>query len=180
MQLAQHVEHVRHQLRSAAALGDERTQQIAANLADAVAPAVQLAVMSALASAADEITAALLDTPGSPAVSVSLDGDHHNGDANREIRIDVRATAVDAGVPPEPASDDGDATARISLRLSESLKGEIDAAARREGVSVNTWLVRTAARAAARTTAQGLAHEIAQDALRRAGSSHRITGWING
>ena len=179
MQIGQHVEHVRHQLRTAAALGDERTQQIAASLADTIGPAVQLAVMSALSSAADEITAALLDTPGAPAVSVSLDGDGSHGDAG-EVRIDVRPTALDAGASAEPGTDDGDATARISLRLSESLKTEIDAAARREGVSVNTWLVRTAARAAVHTSAHRLAQEITQDALRRAGSAHRITGWING
>ena len=178
MQIAQHVEHVRSQLRAAAALGDERTQQIAAGLADTIGPAVQLAVVSALSGAAAEITAALLDTPGAPAVSVSLDSDPTTGDAG-EIRIDVRPTAVEAPAPGEPA-DDGDATARISLRLSEALKGEIDAAAKREGVSVNTWLVRTAARAAALTSAHRHAHDIAQDAVRRAGSAHRITGWING
>jgi hypothetical protein len=168
MQINDHLANVRTQLSAAAALGDERTQQIAAALAEAVAPALQLAIMSALSAAADEVTAALLDVPGAPAVSVSLDSD--------EVRIDVRATATE---PAEPG-DDGEATARISLRLSEALKTEIDAAARRDGVSVNTWLVRTATRAAARNSAHGLGQEIAQDAIRRAGSGHRITGWING
>lgn len=179
MQLSNHVDQVRTQLRAAAALGDERTQQIAAGLADAVAPAVQLAIMGALSGAADEITAALLDTPGAPVVSVSLDSDasaHGNGVG--EVRIDVRITS--APEPAEPAADDGDATARISLRLSETLKTEIDNAARRDGVSVNTWLVRTAARAAAQQNVRAMAHDIAQDAVRRAGSAHRITGWING
>ena len=37
-------------------------------------------------------------------------------------------------------------TARISLRLPEGLKASIDAAAAREGVSVNTWLVRALTR----------------------------------
>ncbi|HEV7192054.1 MAG TPA: hypothetical protein VGN35_02530 [Jatrophihabitantaceae bacterium] len=170
MHLSDHVSHVRGQLRSAAALGDERTQHIAESLADTIGPAVQLAVVNALSAAADEITAALLDTPGSPVVTVSLDSD--------DVRIDVRSSA--GTEPAESAGDEGDATARISLRLSEALKGDIDAAARRDGVSVNTWLVRTAARAAARQSAHGLAQEIAQDALRRAGSTHRITGWING
>ena len=43
-----------------------------------------------------------------------------------------------------PRADDGDASARISLRLSESLKTDIDVAATRDGISVNTWLVRVA------------------------------------
>jgi hypothetical protein len=172
MHLSDHVAHVRNQLLSAAALGDERTQQIAASLADTVSPAVQLAVMSALSAAADEVTAALLDTPGAPAVSVSLDSD--------DVRIDVRTSSTASPEPPDPGGDEGEATARISMRLSEGLKGEIDAAARRDGVSVNTWLVRAATRAAVRQSAHGLAHDIAQDAVRRAGSAHRITGWING
>ena len=41
--------------------------------------------------------------------------------------------------PPHP--EDG-MTARITLRLPESLKGSVEAAAANEGVSVNTWLVR--------------------------------------
>jgi predicted HicB family RNase H-like nuclease len=39
-------------------------------------------------------------------------------------------------------------TARISLRLPESLKAAVEKAADREGVSTNTWLVRAIARAA--------------------------------
>ena len=50
--------------------------------------------------------------------------------------------------PPEPAADDG-LTARITLRLPESLKATIEVAATREGVSVNTWLVRALARGVA-------------------------------
>src|SRR5438270_358319 len=119
MQLSQHVEHVRSQLRSAAALGDERTQQIAASLADTIGPAVQLAVMSALSNAADDITAALLDTPGAPAVSISLD----SNDVNSDIRVDVRTTSAEPAVASDPTADDGDATARISLRLSEARGG---------------------------------------------------------
>ena len=33
--------------------------------------------------------------------------------------------------------------ARITLRLPETLKGAVEAAAGREGVSTNTWIVRT-------------------------------------
>ena len=39
------------------------------------------------------------------------------------------------------------ASARISLRLPESLKAAIDAAAAAEGISVNTWLLRELKRA---------------------------------
>lgn len=45
-----------------------------------------------------------------------------------------------------PDLDDG-ATSRINLRLPDSLKLRVEEAAGREGVSVNAWLVRTAAAA---------------------------------
>ena len=44
-----------------------------------------------------------------------------------------------------PAAEDG-LSSRITLRLPEQLKGSIEAAAAREGVSVNAWLVRALAR----------------------------------
>jgi hypothetical protein len=135
MQLDHHLAQVHDQLAAAAALGDDRTREIAATLATTATAAVRLALMNAVSQAADEITAALLDYPGSPAVGVRLDGD--------EITVDVRG--------PDPAAaagdarrDDGEPSARISLRLSETLKADIDEAADRDGVSVNTWLVRAA------------------------------------
>src|SRR5262245_4254891 len=139
MQLHTQIEQVQSQLAAAAALGDEATRQIASALATAAEPAVRLAVLSAASAAADEITAALIDIPGSPTVSVRMEGD--------EIRVDVRT----ADVPDEPAPtaqpEEADASARISLRLSETLKGEIEVAARTTSVSVNTWLVRAASAA---------------------------------
>lgn len=66
------------------------------------------------------------------------------------------------------AADENDA--RISLRLPDALKGQVEAAARGDGVSVNTWLLRAAN--AALAPAPTFRHA--------AGSSGRITGWING
>jgi uncharacterized protein (DUF1778 family) len=175
MQLQPHLAEVQDQLRAAASLGDERTQQIADALATAATPAVRLAVLNALASAADEITAALLDYPGSPAVSVRLDGD--------EVAVDVHTTAAPGLDADEPRRDEGEATARISLRLTEALKAEIDAAAEQEGISVNTWLVR-AAGAALRPTPFGpnFPFNFAAGGRGRgwAGNQHRVSGWING
>ena len=66
--------------------------------------------------------------------------------------------------------DEGENDARISLRLPESLKAQIDTAARAAGISVNSWLLRAATAAlgpgrGAPTTSSG---------------PGRITGWING
>jgi predicted HicB family RNase H-like nuclease len=139
MQLDKHVAQVSEQLQAAAALGDERTREVAGALSTAATPAVRLAVLNALNEAADEITAALLDFPGSPVVSLRLDGD--------TVAVDVHVSHPPTAEAEEPRRDDGEASARISLRLSEALKSEIDAAAEQEGVSVNTWLVRAASAA---------------------------------
>jgi uncharacterized protein (DUF1778 family) len=191
MELDPHLAQVHEQLRAAAALGDERTQQVAGALATAATPAVRLAILGALSAAADEITAALLDYPGAPAVTVRLDGE--------QVSVEVRSTAApDTSAADEIARpEEGEASARISLRLSESLKSEIDAAAERDGVSVNTWLVRAAAAAlrAASTNPFGPDRPFSagggtfgpfgppdwQPGKRSGfGDAHRITGWING
>jgi hypothetical protein len=171
MQLQNHVEQVQSQLAAAAALGDEATRHIASALATAAEPAVRLAVLSAASAAADEITAALIDLPGSPAVSVRMEGE--------DLRVDVRTAEVHEEPAPAGQPEDADASARISLRLSESLKGEIEVAARGAAVSVNTWLVRAAS--AALTGSAG-GPRITRTEIRTSGASgaHRITGWVNG
>jgi hypothetical protein len=179
MQLEQHIAQVQEQLRAAAALGDERAREIAAALAIAAAPAVRLAVLNALASAADEITSALLDYPGSPAISVRLDGDQLVTD----VHVTQQATELE-----DTRRDDGEANARISLRLSEALKAEIDAAAEEDGVSVNTWLVRAASAALQPSPFAGFDPRIAgvfgPSARGRGrgkrGDQRHISGWING
>src|SRR4051794_27549578 len=115
MHFDEYTQQVHEQLRAAAALGDERTQQVAAALATAAESAVRLAILAALSDAAAELTSALAAT-GGPAVTVALDGD--------EIRVDI----VSAALPDEAPSpaDEGEASARISLRLSEKLKSDVE------------------------------------------------------
>jgi predicted HicB family RNase H-like nuclease len=177
MQLQHHLAQVSEQLAAAAALGDDRTKEIAGALAAASASAVRLALLHAVTEAADEITAALLDYPGSPIVGVHTDGE--------EISLDVRPTHR-AEEPEAPRRDDGDANARISLRLSESLKTEIDAAADRDGVSVNTWLVRAAYAAlqpgsvgGGGAFTPGFPNVGPGGRGRPRRDNQRITGWIN-
>jgi hypothetical protein len=170
MQLQPQIAQVAEQLAAAAALGDDRTREVAAALTTAAGPAVRLALMSALTAAADEITAALLDFPGAPAVTVRLDGD--------EVSVDVHATAVEAD--GDDRRDDGDANARISLRLSESLKADIDAAADQDGVSVNTWLVRVASAALRNPFAAGFGGFAPGPGRGRGDARKRVSGWVNG
>ena len=171
MELEPLLTQVHDQVLAAAALGDDRTRQIAESLAGAVSTSVQLAIVNALSAAADEVTGALLDYPGSPAVTVRLDGS--------DVRFDVRSTEAPTTAEPR---DDSDNSARISLRLPESLKTDVEAAAARDGVSVNTWLVRAADTALTPTwsNAARMAASWAESAGKHGGSSHRVTGWING
>lgn len=109
-----------------AALGDESLQDAADRLSRTIATAVRTHVLEALGQAAMEL-------------SDQLDGS----------RIEVRLSGTDAELIvvrdetewQSPADDD--TSARISLRLSEALKARADAAAAADGVSTNTWLVRT-------------------------------------
>jgi hypothetical protein len=62
--------------------------------------------------------------------------------------------------------------ARINFRLGESLKGRIEQAADRAGLSVNSWLTRAAAAAAE-------SDDQARGAQRRgARGDGRFTGWV--
>jgi hypothetical protein len=161
MQLSPYVGQVQAQLTATAALGDDATRRTADALAAAAEPSIRLAVLAAVTAAADEITAALLDSAGAPAVAVRLDGD--------ELRVEVRTVEA---AEPAPVAEEAEASARISLRLSDSLKVDIETAARADAVSVNTWLVRAAGRALAASRGPHL------DTKGR--NPHRITGWING
>src|SRR5512142_1230586 len=68
-------------------------------------------------------------------------------DALSEAALELNDKLPGGHVPEAPASAaDEAATARITLRLPEALKGASEVAASREGVSVNTWIVRALSR----------------------------------
>jgi hypothetical protein len=164
MDLDPYVAAVTDQLTASAALGDDRTRQIASALAVSAASAIRLATINAVSAAVDEVNTALLAGPASSGITVSVRLE------NDEPVISVHE-APDQALPAEPADSagDGEASARISLRLPETLKADIDAAASAASVSVNTWLVR-AARA-------GLAPS---DGPRTTRTGHHIRGWVTG
>ena len=166
MNVRPYVEQVQEQLVTAAALGDDSAQQVAKVLAAAAEPAGRLAILGAVTAAADDVTVALLDSPTAPVVGVRLDGD--------EIRVDVRGTEQVAHAEESPVDlPDEEATARVSFRLPEALKDQIDTAARRDGVSVNTWLLRAASRALGADAGRANASTAAR-------GHQRLTGWLNG
>jgi hypothetical protein len=163
MRLDDHVEEVQAHLIAAAALGDERTQQIAAGLAGAGAAAVRLAIMAALAEVTAEINAGLVGPPAQSTVSLRLTGD--------ELQAVVEPMPEQAAI--DPPVEEGDPTARISLRISDQLKAEVERAAARDTVSVNSWLIR-AARAALGNGCP------APSSTTTSRPAHRVTGWVTG
>jgi hypothetical protein len=117
-------------LQRLAELGDERSAQVAQRLSEALASNLRLKLFDLLAQAAVELSAKL----PSGHVEVRLAGQEPE-------LVFVDAPGEAAGVTGEELS------ARISLRLPESLKSSVEKAAEREGISVNAWLVRAIARA---------------------------------
>jgi hypothetical protein len=131
MQIEGHVQALREDLARVAAVGDESTARAAELLALALESSFGRRLQEAVSEAALELTAQL----ESGRVEVRMVG----GDPELVL---VR----EEGAGPEPV--DEAFTARITLRLPESLKERVETAAAREGSSVNTWLVQALQRAA--------------------------------
>lgn len=130
MQIDGHIQALREDLVRVAALGDESTTRAAELLSVALEASVARRLQDVLAEAALELNA-------------QLDAAHV------EVRIAGRDPELvlvhEDGSVPEPV--DEAFSARITLRLPESLKQRIETAAAREGGSVNAWLVQALQRA---------------------------------
>jgi len=148
MQIDGYVQALREDLARVAAVGDESTARAAELLSVALESAVGRRLLEALGEAALE-----------------LNGQLDSG------RVEVRFAGSDPElvyIPDEetaPAEQADEAfTARITLRLPESLKNRLDAAAALHGVSVNTWLVQVLVRTLEQRPSSG-------------GSRRRLTGY---
>jgi hypothetical protein len=149
MQIDGYVQALREDLARVAAVGDESTARAAGLLAVALESAVGKRLLEALSEAALELNSQLEDGR----VEVRFAG----SDPELVYVRDVEAA------PAEPA--DEAFTARITLRLPESLKTRLDAAASIHGVSVNTLLVQVLQRSLEPRTPSG------------GGSRRRLTGY---
>jgi len=114
-----------------AAVGDESTARAAELLAVALESSLGRHLQEALAEAALELSAQL-----------------------EQGRVEVRVAGSDldlvyVGDPESEPAEAGDEafSARITLRLPESLKSRLERAATTNGLSVNTWLVQCLTRA---------------------------------
>ena len=149
MQIDGYVQALREDLARVAAVGDESTARAAELLSVALEASAGRRLLEALGEAALELNGQL----DSGRVEVRFAG----GDPELVYVRDEEAA---------PAKQADEAfTARITLRLPETLKNRLDGAASQSGVSVNTWLVQVLVRALEpRTPSSG-------------GSRRRLTGY---
>jgi predicted DNA binding CopG/RHH family protein len=126
MEMAQFLESLETDLDRIAAVGDDAVSQAAGRLNQALRASAGMRLLDALGVAAVEISAQL------PAghVEVRMSGQDPN-----LVYVEEEQAAAQA-----PTEDE--TSARITLRLPEGLKGQVEAAASREGISVNAWIVR--------------------------------------
>ena len=176
MDLDPYVENLRQEFAATAEAAGEDTRAVAERLTVPLLASVRLALLEALSGAADEITRDL--APGSvhvrlrgrqPGFVVTAPPAPYDDD---DVAAPAAAATGTAGPPPPPAEAAEGATARINFRLPEGLKGRIEDAAERAGLSVNNWLVRTAA-AALDTTGPG-----SDRPLRAARGAQHFSGWV--
>jgi hypothetical protein len=131
MQMAHHLHAIQEDLAAAAALAaDEPTAEAARRLSQALGSTLHLRLLDIVSEAAADLSSVV---PGR--IEVRL--------AGRDPELVYVDDAEPASVTP--GADDA-LTARITLRLPDSLKVQIDVAASREGVSTNSWIVRALAR----------------------------------
>ena len=131
MQLDSHIQAIQQELAATGALGDEAAAEAARRIGEALASTLHLHLLDLLGEAALEVTGQI--EPGR--VEVRLAG----RDPELVVIADETPDTSQVGFGEE-------ASGRITLRLPESLKAGIEAAADREGISTNAWLVRTIAR----------------------------------
>ncbi len=131
MRVQIYVEALKDDLSAAAAAGDEQVANAAVRLVAVLEPALRLRLLDLLGEAAREL-----------------------GDALPDGRVELRLAGSDpelvyvedAPSAAPPVADDA-FSARITLRLPDGLKAGIEAAAAREGVSANSWIVSALGRA---------------------------------
>lgn len=175
MDLQPYVDAVRHELGVAAAAGGAAAQELAGHLSAPLESAIRLALLEALSEAAEEISGEL--APGS--VEVRLRGRDPEFIVSAPVDDEPSENADEVNEVFGAQYDNDGGTWRVTLRLPEGLRTVVEGAARREGASINAWLVRAAAlasQAAAQGTGPGTGQ--VQHGSRGRSGGQRVTGWV--
>jgi hypothetical protein len=175
MHLDPSIDAIVRQLAAAADANGPEARELADRLTPPLHAAIRLALLDVLSAAADELSVEL--APGS--VELRLRGGQPSfvvsGLEPPGAAPELAAPAAAPAEPPALEPDDA-RSARINVRMPDSLKARVEAAALREGRSVNAWLVRAATAALDGATPP----PPSAPAAARPGSrgARRVTGWV--
>lgn len=174
MRLDRYLDDITRQMAMVAAAGGPEAESLAERLVLPLRAAFHLALLESLSSAADELTLEL--APGS--VEVRLRGGELSF-VTEGVAANPPAGEPRPARPPAladgPAGEPDEGASRVNLRMPDSLKARVEAAALREGRSVNAWLVRAAAAALEHPTPNPLSSTFPPTPSSRA--PRRVTGW---
>jgi hypothetical protein len=126
MLISELLEAIRRDFESLGQLGGAETAEIANRLSAAAEPALRAHFLDAVNNLVQEF-----NLQDSVALTLNLEGDQ------------IRMTRVVAAEPDVATPTPSNYSARIALRLSDGLKGDIENLATDVGSSVNSWIVRT-------------------------------------
>jgi predicted HicB family RNase H-like nuclease len=126
MKMSLVVDELRSDVISVGELGDETVAEVAERIATVLGRSLPARILDLLSEAAAELSSELRDGR----VEIRVAGD----DVHLSYVVDEHVPAVDS---------DGDLSARITLRLTEGLKARVEEGAAGEGISVNSYIMRT-------------------------------------
>jgi hypothetical protein len=176
MDLSPYLDTLRRELVASAAPGGPDVRHAAELLTGSLDAAARLTLLELLSDAAAEITTRL----GTATVDVRL----HGRDADFLVtELSMPEEAVPAPTVAPVAPLEGGELARITLRLPEPVKEQVERAAAAEGISVNSWLVRAIVGALQHDGSSpggapaGVPGGAPSGAARGRGSGRRITGY---
>jgi HicB family len=136
MKMSLVVDGLRSDVISVGELGDDTVAEVADRIAEVLGRSIPSRILDLLSEVAAEVSAELPDGR----VEIRVAGD----DVDLAYVEDAPARPADAEGESDGDRDRGrDMSARITLRLSESLKARVEEGAARQGISVNTFIVRT-------------------------------------
>ena len=147
MELSEYTETMRREVATVTRFAGEDVARAGQLIADSLDSSIRLTLLDVLSGAAAEITSRLDEV----AIELRLS----SGDPTFAV---VRAAQVPPAPPPPPAppapgagpsadAEEETGTSRVTLRLPDGLKSRAEAAAARDGLSLNAWLVRAASQA---------------------------------
>ncbi|MCZ1020300.1 hypothetical protein [Streptomyces noursei] len=145
MELAPHVARLSRALAVASTASGEEAEAFLQRFLPPLEASIRLTLLEVLSAAADEIASDL--TPGS--VDVRLRGNDPDFVVTPPPADPLadESSEAESAVPAALFTADEGTTSRITLRVPERLKTQVDEIAGREGLSANAWLVRAVAAA---------------------------------